>query len=310
MTAADCASALLRRWISLFGVPSDITTDQGRQFAGSLWSELHKLLGIRSLRTTAYHPQANGMVERFHRVLKERLMARNAGHNWMSHLPMVLLGIRASIREDSLTSPAQLVLGSHLRLPGQLLPAPPPLDVRPTSTFILDLKNSIEMALPMPVIHHGNQRFHLPEALRSARAVYIRVDAVRPPLVRPYDGPFPVISKTDKTFIIRRGNKDITVSVDRLKPAFEFPPATSVPTTLPPSLPDTRDTGGGDSEDGSSNGSSGTGSDPAELAPAGPAGPPDQPHHAIPAVPRSPVRPPDVRTRSGRVSRPPERLNL
>ena len=174
----------------------------------------------------------------------------------------------------------------------------------------------------MPVIHHGNQRSHLPEALRSARAVYVRVDAVHPPLVRPYDGPFPVISRTDKTFSIRRGNKDITVSVDRLKPAFDFPPATSTSTNLPPNLPDTGDTSDEDSEDGNSGGSSGSGAAHTDLAPADPndppeqphqvipVGPPDRPHHVIPAVPMSPVRPPDVRTRSGRVSRPPKRLNL
>ena len=249
-------------------------------------------------------------------------MARNAGHNWMSHLPMVLLGIRASIREDSLTSPAQLVLGSHLRLPGQLLTPPPPLDIRPSSAFIFDLQSLIETALPMPVVHHGNQRSHVPESLRSARAVYVRVDAVHPPLVRPYDGPFPVISRTDKTFVIRRGTKDLTVSVDRLKPAFEFPPGTSAASNLPSSRPEAGDASDEESEDGNSDGSLGSGAVPDGLAPAGPEdppdqphhvrpeGPPDQPHHAIPAVPMSPVRPPDVRTRSGRVSRPPERLNL
>ena len=73
MTAADCASALLRTWVARFGVPADITTDQGRQFSSDLWKEPHVLLGIRSLRTTAYHPQANGMVECLHRVLKERI---------------------------------------------------------------------------------------------------------------------------------------------------------------------------------------------------------------------------------------------
>ena len=91
-TAADCAQALLRHWVSRFGAPQDITTDQGPQFTSTLWRELMSMLGVKALRTTAYHPQTNGMVERVHRVLKERLMSRSArASDWMKNLPLVLL---------------------------------------------------------------------------------------------------------------------------------------------------------------------------------------------------------------------------
>ena len=60
----------------------------------NLWAEMNKMLGIKSLRTTPYHHQSNGMVERFHRVLKERLMSRSArASDWMANLPWVLLGL-------------------------------------------------------------------------------------------------------------------------------------------------------------------------------------------------------------------------
>ncbi|KAK3784104.1 hypothetical protein RRG08_050716 [Elysia crispata] len=48
------------------------------------------LLGVEANTTTAYHPQANGMVERLHRQLKASLKARTTGANWFDELPMVL----------------------------------------------------------------------------------------------------------------------------------------------------------------------------------------------------------------------------
>ena len=79
--------------IAQFGVPTDITSDRGPQFTSSLWTTLGKLLGAQLHHTTAYHPQANGIVERFHRQLKAALKARLVGPAWMDELPLVLLGL-------------------------------------------------------------------------------------------------------------------------------------------------------------------------------------------------------------------------
>ncbi len=70
--ATDVAAALFSGWISRFGVPDTITSDRGPQFTYNIWNSLCLLLQIKHRPTTAYHPQANGMVERLHRRLKER----------------------------------------------------------------------------------------------------------------------------------------------------------------------------------------------------------------------------------------------
>jgi transposase InsO family protein len=69
ITAADCARALFAGWVSRFGVPATITSDRGAQFTSALWAGLCSLLNIQHSPTTAYHPQSNGLVERFHRRL-------------------------------------------------------------------------------------------------------------------------------------------------------------------------------------------------------------------------------------------------
>ena len=107
-----CARALIRHRIAQFGVPVDLTSDRGPQFTSHLWADLNKLLGISASTTTAYHPQANGMVERLHRQLKASLKARLCGPNWMDELPLVLLGIRTVWREDADCSAADLVYGT------------------------------------------------------------------------------------------------------------------------------------------------------------------------------------------------------
>ena len=65
----SCARVFARHWIARFGVPGDMSSDRGTQFMSDLWMSLSNLLGIQVHRTTAYHPQANGLVERFHQSL-------------------------------------------------------------------------------------------------------------------------------------------------------------------------------------------------------------------------------------------------
>ena len=123
-------------WISRFGVTAVITSDRGAQFTTSLWSAICSLLKIKYKTTTAFHHQSNGMVERFHRQLKNSLRAHLASSDWFEHLPWVLLGLNPSPREDSATSASEAVYGSDLTLPGQFLEVQDP----PTNLFYKTIK--------------------------------------------------------------------------------------------------------------------------------------------------------------------------
>jgi hypothetical protein len=69
------------------------------------------------MQTTAYHPQSNGLVERFHWCLKDTLRTCLAGPAWTAHLPWVLLGLSAASRVEDNISSTQAFFGTPIVLP-------------------------------------------------------------------------------------------------------------------------------------------------------------------------------------------------
>jgi transposase InsO family protein len=112
---------LIAGWVARYGVPSVVTSDRGVQFTSAFWAATMARFGVKHKLTTAFHPQANGAMERFHRRLKNSLRARLANSGRPQHLPWVMLGLRAAPREDSGLSAAELVFGAPLSLPGPVV---------------------------------------------------------------------------------------------------------------------------------------------------------------------------------------------
>ena len=80
----------------------------------------------------AYHPQANGMVERFHCQLKDSLRSRLSGANWSQDLPWIMLGLRITPKESSTVSSAEILYTCTLNIPGDFLDVPE----RPPDLFL------------------------------------------------------------------------------------------------------------------------------------------------------------------------------
>ena len=105
-----------------------------------------------------------------------------------------------------------------------------------TSGFVDQLQRSLREFAPPPAHFHSTPRqAKVPESLSSCPAVFVRVDAVKRPLTQPYVGPYEILQRGDKTFILSRGGKPWTVTVDRLKPYF-LPVMSAPPSSNSPSL--------------------------------------------------------------------------
>ena len=237
-SADTVARALIQTWVSRFGVPSTITTDRGGQFESHLWKAFTELLGTKHTRTTAYHPIANGMVERFHRQLKSSLKASPHPERWTDMLHLALLGIRTTLKEDLKCTAAELVYGTSLRLPGEFFTPQAIANTDPAS-YVTQLKSTMKALRCTPTRRPLTSNRHQDKSLRSATHVFVRHDAVRKPLQPPYDGPYRVLDRSDRFYTLDLNGRKDSVSIDRLKPAhMDFPIAAETssptpPTTLP-----------------------------------------------------------------------------
>nr|XP_012235011.1 PREDICTED: uncharacterized protein LOC105679521 [Linepithema humile] len=216
ITAETVAKQLFTHWIARYGTPARITTDQGRQFESDLFKQLTKLTGSQHMRTTVYHLAANGMIERLHRQLKAAIKAHET-EAWTKLLSVILLGIRAAIKEDLGATPAKLVYGETIRLPGQLLEQQKRKE-EPTNEFVRNLQQTMIRLKPQ-IRRHGNRATFVHKDLAAAERVFIRHDAPTKALQPPYDGPYKVLERSDKMFKVQINGKPANISIDRLKPA-------------------------------------------------------------------------------------------
>ena len=219
ITARTVAEAIVTHWIARYGTPEIMTTDQGRQFESRLFSELLNFTGCDRVRTTAFHPAANGMVERWHRDLKAALMCQGDNPDWIHALPMVLLGLRTRLRTDIGVSPAEYLYGTTLRIPGAFY-----LDDNKepdNSVFLRDLKRFMTEVQPARVDHKSKRKMFVFKDMANCTHVFLQTNPNRPPLHRPYSGPHKILTRAanNKTLTIEVNGKRKTVSIELVKPA-------------------------------------------------------------------------------------------
>ena len=127
--------------------------------------------------------------------------------------------MRLAWREDFGATAAEMVYGESLRLPGEFL-APKTTGTTTSSQFVKDLKNHFHFLKPVQGTRHGDRKTFVFKDLNMTSHVFLRHSPPLAFLQLTYDRPYRVTRRTGKTFDISVKGKTITVSIDRLKPAY------------------------------------------------------------------------------------------
>ncbi|XP_014605486.1 PREDICTED: uncharacterized protein LOC106787562 [Polistes canadensis] len=157
------------------------------------------------------------MIERWHRMLKSALMC--SPKPWTEILSTALLGLRTSYKEDLQASPAEMLYGTILCIPGEFFinndsAANPQIFVEKHREYMRGLR-------PTSTAHHIKSRIFIPKNLYTCSHVFIRSDHVKAPLEQPYRGLYKITRRKSNTIFeldINGTLKDI--NIDRLKPAY------------------------------------------------------------------------------------------
>lgn len=113
----------LVKFFSTFGLPKYIQSDQGSNFMSKIFSQVMAQLGVQHRTSSAYHPESQGALERFHQTLKSMLrkFCTESNREWDEGLPLLLFAVRETVQESLGFSPADLVFGHTVRGPLRLL---------------------------------------------------------------------------------------------------------------------------------------------------------------------------------------------
>ena len=121
--AATVAQKLVDEIFCRFSTPEQLHSDQGSQFESQLISEICKIMNINKSHTTPYHPQGDGLVERFNRTLLDMLATTSHKHplDWEEHIRKVCMAYNTSVQATTGYLPFYLMFGRKARLPVDIM---------------------------------------------------------------------------------------------------------------------------------------------------------------------------------------------
>lgn len=212
ITAPTVVKALIK-FFSTFGLPRIVQTDQGTNFLSGIFEQVLQLLSISHHVSSAFHPESQGVLERWHQTVKAvlRKYCMETGKDWDEGVPLALFALREAVQESLGFSPAELVFGHTVRGPLDVLKEQVLAEV-PVKTSVLKyisrfrerLHNVWEMAKEnLSSAQQGMKvRFDMKAVPRSFQAgdkVLVLLPVIGASLQARFSGPYTVLKKLSNT---------------------------------------------------------------------------------------------------------------
>ena len=233
MTAETVTNVFITHWVSKYGVPYEIHSDQGRNFEAAVFKQMLNVLGSGKTRTTALHPRCDGLVERHNRTLLDYLakFVDSEQTDWDKYLPIAMMAYRSAVHDSTKYSPAMMLFGHELALPMDLWRG---LTEKPSSShdFVYNLKLKLHKIHELARAYLKNQVEKMKRNYdeRAVRTEFAEGDLVSlytptkrkgrsPKLQRDWTGPYKVLKKISPlVYTIHKPpkGKSINVNIERL----------------------------------------------------------------------------------------------
>ena len=223
---------------SRVGLPKEILSDRGSQFTSDLMKEICRLLSIKQLITSPYHPQCNGLVERFNGTLKMMLkkMTVERPRDWDRYIPAALFAYREAPNESLKFSPFELLYGRTIRSPMTILKElwteeETDSEVKTTYQYVVDLKHRLEetMKLAQNALRRASNqnkkyfdRKARPRRFDEGTKVLLLLPTAHNKLELKWQGPYDIVKVMGhNNYRLKVGGQERTYHVNMLKEYFE-----------------------------------------------------------------------------------------
>lgn len=217
--------------ICIYGLPEALITDQGANFLSELFKNTCKLLRIKKIQTTSYHPESNGALERSHRVLEEYLrhFISDSQENWDDWVPFATFSYNTTPHSGTQFTPFELLFGHTPSLPTSINQ---PIKTQYTyNDFVANLKNKMQYSNQiaqenlLKTKNTSKQNYDRNSLIREfdvGDKVLLYDESVRrgrsKKLTSLWIGPYKIIKKnSDVNYTIQKAKNKQTVHANRLK---------------------------------------------------------------------------------------------
>ena len=210
-----------------YGIPKSILSDNGMEFAGRIYTDMMRHLGVKRLTSAPYYPRSNGMVERLNGTLQDMIKSavRETNKGWVDILPFVTATYRAARHETTGYTPNMMVLGRELPLTADIMLGNTDLDERCPMAYTAWLQHSLlnikgiarTQIAAKQVIHKRNHDKKLKPREVHVNDLVLRLRPVRKKLQSKWIGPYRVIEITGRTVMIQDDNGTKRADISQLR---------------------------------------------------------------------------------------------